>query len=125
MNHRVSRQQGLTLISFLVLCIMVGFYILLGLKLLPIYLEHFQVTTIVKNLKDESDIAEKSPRDIMGMIQKRWSMNNIDRIAADKSISIEKTGSKITIDVDYEVEQPIVGNVSALVKFKELYTIGE
>ena len=124
MNHRLSRQRGMTLISFLILCIMVGFYILLGLKLMPVYLEHYKVSSILKNMKGEPEMSEKSPREIMILLQKRWDINSIDRITPEKSVTIEKSGEKISISLDYEVEQPIVGNVSALVKFKEFYTIG-
>ncbi len=125
MNHRASRQQGMTLISFLILCIMVGFYILLGLKLAPVYLEHFKVTTILNNLKNEPELADKSPHEIMVMLQKRWDMNSIDRITPEKSVTIEKSIGKLTIDLDYEIDQPILGNVSTLVKFKESFAIGK
>lgn len=124
MNHRASRQQGMTLISFMVLFIMVGFYILLGLKMLPIYIEHYKVKTTLNNLKTEPGLVEKSPREIMSLLQKRWDINSIDRIKVDNSLSVEKSGESIIIDLDYEVEQPIISNVSALVKFKETYTMG-
>ncbi len=124
MNHRASRQQGMTLISFLLLFSMIAGYLLLGLKMAPIYLEHFKVTTILENLQKEPSLADSPPREIMATLQKRWDINGITRISADKSLTIEMNEGKMSIHVDYEVEEPIAWNTSVVVKFDESYPIG-
>lgn len=124
MNHRPSRQQGMTLISFLILFAMVGFFILLGLKLSPIYLEHYKITTTLNNLKNEPEIGEKSAKEIAYILQKRWDVNGIDRINTRDSLTAEMDDGDMVIQVEYEVAEPIIGNVSALVKFKDSIKIG-
>ena len=124
MNHCSSRQTGMTLISFLLLCVMVGSFILVGLKLAPIYLEHFKVTTTLENLKEEPGLSEKSPKEIAGMLQKRWDINGIDRLTAKDNLTIGRSGGELVVQVEYEVEEPIVGNVSALVRFNDSITVG-
>jgi hypothetical protein len=120
-----SRQKGITLIGFLLMFIFFGFYVLLGLKLAPIYLEYYKVKSSLASLKKEQGMAEKTPRDVLVFLQKRWDVNDINRITADKSVVVEKRQNTMKIQLDYEVEEPILGNVSALVKFKDSFTIGE
>lgn len=119
MHHRASRQAGITLISFLILFTMVGCFILVGLKLTPIYLEHFKVLTTLENLKQEPNVAERSPKDIAAMLQKRWDINGITRITAKDNVAVERSDGDLIVQVDYEVEEPIAWNISALVKFND------
>ncbi|MFM8333175.1 MAG: DUF4845 domain-containing protein [Candidatus Methylumidiphilus sp.] len=123
MNNRLSQQNGLTLISFLVIFTIFGFFVLLVLKLAPIYLEHFKVTTSLEAIKKEPGVTEKSPREIAAMLQKRWDVNDINRITVDKSVVIEKRPDSLKVVVDYEVEEHIMANVSALVKFNDSFTL--
>jgi hypothetical protein len=125
MHHRASRQRGMTLISFLLLFAMIGSFILVGLKLTPIYLEHFKIKTTLENLKSEPELAEKSPKEIIATLQKRWDINSINRITAADSVTIEASGGSLTVQAEYEVEEPIVANVSALVRFKDSVTLGK
>jgi hypothetical protein len=125
MIHHASRQQGMTLISFLILFVMIGFYIMLGLKLTPIYLEHFKVLNTLENLRKEPGLSERTPKEIAGMLQKRWDINGINRITAKENLTIESNGGALNLQVNYEVDEPIIGNVSALVKFSDSITVGE
>lgn len=125
MEHRPSRQAGITLIGFLILFLVFGFYILLVLKIGPIYLEYYKVKSSMSSIKQEAGIIDKAPREILAMIQKRWDVNDIRRITAENSVTVEKHPGSVKIVLDYEVEEPVIANVSAVVKFKEAFTIGE
>jgi len=124
-HHHPSRQKGITLIGFMLMFVFFGFYVLLALKLGPIYLENFKVRSTLNALKKEPGLMDKLPREIISMVQKRWDVNDINRITADNSLVIEKHTGSVVIQLDYEVEEPVVGNVSALVKFKETVKLGE
>jgi len=126
MRHRhPSRQKGITLIGFMLMFVFFGFYVLLALKLGPIYLENYKVKSTLNSLKKESGITDKAPAEIIALVQKRWDVNDINRITANDSLVVEKHTGSVVIQLDYEVEEPVVGNVSALVKFKETVKLGE
>ncbi len=126
MQYRPFRQQGMTAISFLVLFTLVGFFCLILLKLTPIYLEHYKIQSTLNTLKSEPALVSKTPREIIDMLQKRWDINSIDRIKADKSVFIERRpGGILKIEVAYEVEEPILGNLSVLVKFDDAIESGD
>ena len=63
MNSMKYRQSGMTLISFLVVFIVAGFFVLLILKIVPVYLENLKIVSSLDGLKNESGIVEKSPKE--------------------------------------------------------------
>lgn len=119
MNHKLRHQQGMTLISFLLMFVVLGFLMLMVLKIAPIYLEHFKIKSTLNTLKVESGIGNKSPAEITGLLQKRWDMNSVDRVSAQDSVTVEKHEGVLKIQVAYEVEEHLIGNLSALVKFDD------
>jgi hypothetical protein len=125
MKHRLSRQKGMSIIAFLMVFVGVGFIGVIGLKLLPVYLEHFKIQSTLNDLKSVSDIAEQSPDQIMAMLQKRWDINSISRIKAAETVFVEKHMGYMKIDVIYEAEEHLFANVSAVVKFEDTVEIGE
>ena len=125
MDSRLSRQKGVTLISFMLMFAAFGFIIMIFLKLLPIYLEHYKIQSTLNNLKVESDITSQTPAQITALLQKRWDVNSIDRIQAKDSVTIEKRSGTVKVQVVYEVEEHLVANVSALVKFDDSVEIGD
>ena len=124
MNRTPSRQKGMTAISFLLMFVLIGFFTLLTLKLAPIYMEHFKILSTLNAIKQESGIAEKTPQEIAKLLQKRWDINYIDRIKADQSVFVERHHGYVTIQVAYEVEEPVMGNVSVLVKYDDSIEVG-
>jgi hypothetical protein len=125
MKNLASKQRGMTLISFLIVFIVIGFFVMVGLKLSPIYLEHFKIKSSLEALRTEPGLAAKSTREIKAMLQKRWDINSITRITAEDSVFFEKKNGVLTISVAYEVVEPMMGNVSALVKFDDAIQAGD
>ena len=124
MKRRLSRQQGMSVISFLLMFVGLGFVLTIALKLAPVYLENFQIQTTLNNLKSESGIADETPAQIAAKLQKRWDINGIKRIQVKDTVSVGREAGVLTIQVEYEVEQPLMGNVSALVKFDNSVEVG-
>lgn len=125
MNPMHSRQTGMTLISFLVIFIVAGFLILLTLKTVPVYLDHMKITSSLEGLKTESRLVDKSPQEVKRMLQRRWDINSVEGITAEDSVFIEKKNGVMSIEVAYEVERQVMGNMSLLMKFDDTITVGE
>lgn len=122
--NRGNHQQGMTFLSFILLFILIAFNALIGLKCLPIYLEYYKVNSSLKALQASTVLADKPPAEIFKSIQKAWEINNVD-LAANDVITIEKQGASIHLILEYEREEHIVGNASALFKFKGSFTVGQ
>lgn len=118
-----SRQAGITLIGFLLNFMVFGFFVLLFLKIGPIYLEHFKIAHSLQSLKKEPNFTELSREELLLLLQKRWNMNSVDRVSG-KDVKITKQGSNVKIQVAYEVVEPILANVDVLVYFDDSVEAG-
>lgn len=123
MNHIAKKQHGLTLISLLCLLGLIAFLVTLVLKIGPIYLEHSKVKSALAEIKELHDLESKSESDIRSSLDKRLSMNYVDRLKAD-NIKIAKHGSYMKLEVVYEVVEKIAGNLSVLVQFNDVVEVG-
>lgn len=112
--HR--NQSGLTLLSFLVVLAVVGFALYIVMKIFPMYYEYFSVKTALKGVAAEADVARKEPKVIKDMLFKRLYVSNSQNVKPEH-VHIENNGSGVTINVNYEVRTPLVGNLDIVGKF--------
>lgn len=114
----LQKQQGLTFISWLVILVVAGFFVMVGIKITPVYLEHFAVRKSVESLRDEPFISRKSLPQIRKMLMRRLDMNNIRNLGKDQ-IHIVRTGGITKINIKYEERKPIVANISLVMTFDD------
>jgi len=118
-----SRQKGLTLVGFLLVLFLIGFFSLLVLKIGPVYLEHYKVVSSLESLKKDNEITSKSREEILTLLQKRWEINMVERVTA-KDVKITKQGSYLKVEIAYDVAEHLFGNVDALLHFNDLLEVG-
>ncbi len=110
-----GRQQGLTFWGYVVILALVGFFVLIGLKLTPIYLEYSRVITQVESLKEEGGLEAQAAVQVKKQLLRRFSIDDIE-IPADV-IKIEKKERQVKLQIAWERRTTMVGNVDAIVSF--------
>jgi hypothetical protein len=115
-----SGQRGMTLIGFLLMFLLIGFFTLLVIKLVPLYLEHYKIVSSLNSLKAEPGWAEKSKDEIQKMLQRRWDVNSVDTVVANKDVQYSREGGRVKVRVAYEAVTHIMGNVDALLTFDDM-----
>ena len=113
------RQQGMTLIGWLLILLVGGFFVLLVLKLGPIYMENYSVKTALMALKNEHGVDEKSTREIRQMLMNRLDINYVDSLPKDAITIARKTGGNKWVDVTYEVREHLFYNVDVILSFSD------
>ncbi|MEJ2590362.1 MAG: DUF4845 domain-containing protein [Candidatus Thiodiazotropha sp.] len=113
-----KRQQGLTFISWLVILVVIGFFVLIALKVTPVYMEHFSVKAALESLKNEPLISRKPVSEIRKMLNRRLDMNSIYSLTKDQ-ILIDRRGGVTTVRIKYEERRNIVGNMSLVMSFDD------
>ena len=111
-------QQGLTAISWLVIIAVAGFFIMIGLKLVPISLQHMSIQSVIEGLNDDPLVRGKGSREVRDMIYKRFKINGIYDFPKEE-LSVKKKGNEVFVDVTYERREPVVANISVVVSFSE------
>jgi hypothetical protein len=108
----------MTPIGWIFVFLLIAFFTLVALKLVPIYLDSFTISSVITDLKKEPGIAAKTPREVVSIIEKRLDINMVEGITTD-DIFVEKVGDTMTISAEYEVRKNVLGNVDVIVSFNE------
>lgn len=120
----VKRQQGMTLISLILVLGLIGFFALLVLKIAPIYLDHSKITAALEAVKESVDVETKSDYEIREMLRKRFDLNYVYDVSA-QDIVITKSGNYLKVEIQYDVIKKIMGNLSVLVEFDDVMEVGQ
>ena len=112
----IHRQRGMTPIGWIFVFLLIAFFTLIALKLVPIYLDSLTIASAITDLKKEPGIGAKTPREVVAIIEKRLDINMVEGITTD-DIFVEKVGDTMTISADYEVRKNMLGNVDVVVSF--------
>ncbi len=118
-----TRQSGITLIGLLIILILIGFFTLLTLKILPIYLEHYKVLSSLESLQQTSDLASKSRRQIRNTLEKHLDINMVDHVTPEDILVLKEDGL-VKVSVTYSVEKPLFGNLSVIADFDDQIEVG-
>ena len=112
----IHRQRGMTPIGWVLVFLLIAFFALIALTLVPIYLKSFSVGSVISDLKNEPGISAMTSREITSIVMKRLDVNMVTDVGAD-DIYVEKVGDTMTISADYEVRKSMLGNVDIVVSF--------
>ena len=113
-----NNQKGMTAVGLMLLLACIAFVTLIALKIIPIYLDSFNVDDVLKTMKDERGLGEKPNSEMVRMIMKRLDINMVTDVTPE-DIYIEKIKDVIIIEADYEVRKPMFGNLDVIVHFKK------
>ncbi|MGZ4979840.1 MAG: DUF4845 domain-containing protein [Methylobacter sp.] len=124
MNLSLKRQQGLTLISLVFILGLIGFFVMLTLKIVPIYLDHGKVKSALEALKATPELQTKSEYEIRDSLNKRFSINYVYDVKPE-DIKVIKHGNYVKVDIEYETVVKLVSNLSALAEFHDTVEAGQ
>lgn len=119
----LSRQRGMTFLSFLLVVGLIGFFTTLVLKIGPVYLEHFKVKSSLSALKADRDLPSRNREEILRSLEKRWDIDMVDSVSKD-DITITKDINQVSVRVAYDVVKPLFGNVDVVVHFDDIIEAG-
>lgn len=109
-----SRQRGVSFGSFIMLSIVVTVAAITVLKVVPTYLEYFNVKKAIERTVKE--YGAQQPSAIREAFMRQASVDNIRNISADE-LQVSQAGSGTTVSLSYERVVPLVGNMSLLFAF--------
>lgn len=119
MNRK--HQKGLSLIGFLLLLAAALFVTYIGMKLVPIYLNHYSVVSAMKGVAEEPGIADMSPARVRDLLFRRLTVNYVTAVKPEHVQIIRSTGRDLV--VEYEVREPMIGNIDVVVKFSRVQSL--
>jgi hypothetical protein len=109
-----QRQNGMTAIGWLIVLALIGFFVLLTLRMLPSYLEYYKVVSSLDSLEKETGL--ETPRDIRDLLERRFDISYVESIQP-KDVAIKPSGANFRVIADYEARKHLFGNVDVVMSF--------
>lgn len=114
----MQRQSGLTAVSIVALLAIGAFFVMLALRLAPIYLENYKVASHLEKLAKDPETKNMSENEIITKLFKRFDIDDIEHVS-EEDVTMEQVDSNLVIYIDYEVRTPTIGNIDLVASFSE------
>lgn len=117
MPTSIKKQQGLTMISWIVVIVFLLFQGVIAMNVLPVYITDSSVKALMEKLPDDPKAQGLTPRELKVLVAKRLSMNSIYDVTSD-NVSIKKGRGFNMVTIEYEPRGKLIGNLDYIVSFK-------
>jgi hypothetical protein len=117
-----NRQRGLSFLGLIALVGVLGFAAVIGLKLIPIYMDSWKIDTIMTAVISDPGVNEQSRQEVINAMLKRLDIDAVEGVNYrnwKERLSVTKRKNNVTIDVNYEITTPLIGNLSLLAVFEK------
>ncbi len=108
-------QSGISSLSLLVILAAAAFFLLVGFKVGPLYIDNYFVSAALKQMGDEP-LLEMRDDEIRRKLQSYFLINNVRDISM-RQVQVERDREGVLIKVDYEKRVNFLGNADVVVAF--------
>ena len=120
MNKATSRQRGMTVTSWIIVIALVLFFALLGIRMVPSYLEFYSISKILESVAQDRTLKDASNRKVREIFNRRININSIYDFDP-KSLKFKHgkgdEKGRVVMEVEYEVRKKMAGNVDVVMAF--------
>jgi len=116
------QQRGATFVFWVFFAALIGFMLMLGVKLFPVYYKGFTTNDIVESIAMEMDGKKPNKKQLWESISKRLNVNSVSGIKKEDFV-YTKNKDDVEFGLDYEMRVPVIGNLDAVAKFDQRKTI--
>ena len=118
MERSLKRQAGMTAIGWLFTFALLAFFVLVALRLVPVYLEYGKVVTVLESIEQEPGITAKTRPEIKSLIQRRLDINDVRSVRARDDFRVVKERGYLVIGTEYERREHLLGNIDVVARFQ-------
>lgn len=124
-----NMQCGLTLLGFIMVVALICFFILIALKLFPLYNESFAVTQSLNSVASQPDAAQLSENDIQKYFLRSANINGLSRFKESNIndyLAANKVGEKPrTMTMYYEGRKNLFSNLDIVLVYDKSIDLGD
>jgi hypothetical protein len=112
----MQRQRGVTFVGMIFIGGLIVFVAVIGLRLIPAYIEYATILNHVRDLARSPDARGASEREIQQLFNRRAQIDNVSAVTGD-DLEVTKDGDQVHIVAAYSTKVKLIGNVSACIDF--------
>jgi hypothetical protein len=118
-NKQWKNQKGITGIGIAAILAVGAFFVLISMRLFPIYVEHFSVTTHLENLAADSATKRMTDKEMWKKLRTTFDIDDVDNVKEEHLFVDRDKGGGVTLAIEYEVRTKMLGNVEVVVVFAD------
>ncbi len=96
-----NKQKGMTGIGWLTVLVLIGFFILTGLKVIPIQLEAYKVRAALERLHQVPQVTKMPKSEVLSILIKQFNIDDVKAVNKD-NIHIKNEKGVLTVTIEYE-----------------------
>jgi hypothetical protein len=108
----------MTAIGWMIVLALIGFFVLLTLRMAPAYMEYYKVVSTLESLEEETGWSEVTPQAIRRLIERRFDISYVHSITP-RQVSIKPSGGYYIVTAKYDAREHLAGNVYVIMKFNK------
>ena len=112
----MRRQRGMGFAGVLVLLIAIVFVAIIGMKLVPAYIEYFTIKNAVTAITQSGELRNATVADVRKAFDRRANVDDITAVRP-ADLEITKEGDEVVVAFAYEKRIPLFYNISVLIDF--------
>jgi Tfp pilus assembly major pilin PilA len=114
--HR--KVEGITLIGFVIVLCVLGFFAYLAMRLVPMYIEYFGVVKAMEQERTQPGAAQKSLDELRRELNFKFNTQYVDETdVPPAAITLKREAGAATLRVAYEKRVPFLYNLDIVGKF--------
>lgn len=111
----MRKQSGVSLVNLIVGLGIAAFIAILGMKMIPAYIEYFKVKKIFASMVQAGD-TKGTVNEIRRSFQRRNTIEDVHSVN-EQDIEITKEGGETVLSANWSVKVALVSNISACIDF--------
>lgn len=113
-----DRVKGITLIGFVIVLCVLGFFAYLAMRLVPMYVEYYGVVKAMEQVRSEPGAAQKSVEEIRRNLSLKFDTQYVDSASVPPSaIQLVRESGGATLRIAYEKRVEFLYNIDLVGKF--------
>lgn len=120
-----AKQRGISLLGWLVILILAGFFASVGFKILPHYMDNRALDKMISAVDRDaaSGIRVSNVGEFRSHIERNMQVNNIRNLRAADIMEVHAEGRELLVHLNYEVREKILKNIDLVVSFDKEYRV--
>lgn len=117
-------QKGITFLSFIIVLAVIGFFIFIGMRLFPVYINYYGAVKDIKAVSQEPGAATRSIEEIRRNLEDRFNISYVEGIDLKKDIKLVNSPTGKQIQLKYETRRPLIYNLDFVASFDQTFPLG-
>lgn len=110
------KQGGMSLLGFILVLGLVGVFVYMGMKVIPMYSQYASVKKALEGMSRESGMAENEPEKIKDLFFRRLDVDYVDEVKPD-NVKLRRKDAGWVMTVEYEARRPLIANLDIVGRF--------